>query len=191
MAIDFTKISGFKEGMTAEEKLGLLTNYEPPMPDLSGYIKKDSFDKTASELAEAKRLLKAKLTEDEQKEAERAAAQAAIKAELEELKKEKIVSDSKAKFLGLGYDEKLASETARAFVEGDTEKLFSNLQLHLESVRKVERAGAMANAPKPAPGVGVASTEIEQLENRLAKETKLENKIAIRRQIEDLKNTKT
>ena len=60
MAIDFTKMAGYKEGMTAEDKLGLLTNYEPPMPDLSGYIKKDSFDKTASELAEAKKTFKGK-----------------------------------------------------------------------------------------------------------------------------------
>jgi hypothetical protein len=154
MAFDFTKLAGYKPEMTADEKLALLEKYEPPAPDLTGYIKKDTFDKTASELAEAKRQLKAKMTEDEQKEAERIAAETAIKAELEALRKDKTISDSKAKFLGLGYDEKLAAETAKALADGDMEKVFSNQQIHIENVRKAERAAALASDPKPPAGSG-------------------------------------
>ena len=65
--MDITKIEGYKPDMTADEKLSLLEKFEPPTPDYTGFIKKDAFDKTASELAEAKRQLKAKLSEDEQK----------------------------------------------------------------------------------------------------------------------------
>lgn len=154
MAFDFTKIAGYKDTMTAEEKLALLDKYEAPAPDYSGYIKKDSFDKTASELAEAKRKLKEKQTEDERKEAERLEAEAAIKAELEALRKDKTISDSKAKFLGLGYDEKLAAETAKALADGDMEKVFANQQIHIENVKKAERAAALANDPKPPAGGG-------------------------------------
>ena len=67
MAFDFTQLDGFKPEMTADERLALLDKYEPPKADFTGYIQKPTFDKVASELAEAKRLLKAKMTEDEQK----------------------------------------------------------------------------------------------------------------------------
>ena len=159
MAFDFTKLEGYKPEMTAEEKLALLNKYEPPTPDYTGYIKKDTFDKTASELAEAKRKLKEKQTEEERKEAERLEAEAAIKAELEALRKDKTISESKAKFLGLGYDEKLATETAKALADGDMEKVFANQQIHIENVKKAERAAALANDPKPPAGSG-GNTEI-------------------------------
>ncbi len=41
MKIDITKIEGYRDGMTAEEKLTLLGEYEIPDPDYSGYVKKD------------------------------------------------------------------------------------------------------------------------------------------------------
>lgn len=154
MAFDFTKLDGYKPEMSPEEKLALLDKYEAPAPDYSGYIKKDSFDRTASDLAEAKRKLKEKQTEDERKEAERLEAEAAIRAELEALRRDKTISDSKARFLGLGYDEKLAAETAKALADGDMEKVFSNQQIHIENVRKAERAAALANDPKPPAGSG-------------------------------------
>lgn len=152
MKIDITKIDGYRENMSAEEKLELLLNYEVPDPDYSGYVKKSVFDKTASELADTKKKLKEKMTEEEIKEAERLAAQQALQAELEALRKEKTISENKAKFLSLGYDEKLAAETAKALVEGDMEKVFANQQIHIENVRKAERAAALANDPKPPAG---------------------------------------
>jgi hypothetical protein len=154
MAFDFTKLTGYREDMTAEEKLALLDKYEPDKPDLTGYIQKSTFDKTASELAEAKRQLKAKQTEEERKEAERLEAEAAIKAELEALRREKTISDSKARFLGLGYDEKLAAETAKALADGDMDKVFANQQIHIENVKKAERAASLAGDPKPPAGSG-------------------------------------
>ena len=154
MAFDFTKLDGYKPEMSPEEKLALLDKYEAPAPDYTGYIKKDSFDKTASELAEAKRQLKAKMTEDEQKEAERIAADAAIKAELDALRKETATSKNKAKFLGLGYDEKLAAETATALADGDMDKVFANQQIHIDNVKKAERAASLAGDPKPPAGSG-------------------------------------
>lgn len=154
MAFDFTKLDGYKPEMSPEEKLALLNKYEPPAPDFTGYIKKDAFDRTASELAEAKRQLKAKQTEDEQKEAARLEAEKAIKDELDALRKDKAISESKAKFLGLGYDEKLAAETAQALAAGDMDRVFANQATHLENVKKAAAASALAGDPKPPAGAG-------------------------------------
>ena len=52
--IDVSTIEGFAN-MTAEQKVEALANYEFPDPDYTGYVKKDVFDKTASELASWKK----------------------------------------------------------------------------------------------------------------------------------------
>lgn len=149
MKIDFTKIEGYREDMSAEEKLALLEKWEP-----DGWVKKEVFDRTASELAEYKRKLKEKMSEEERKEAERQEAEAALKTELESLRKEVAITKNKAKFLSLGYDEKLAEDTARALAEGDFEKVFANQAIHLENVKKAAIAAALANDPKPPAGGG-------------------------------------
>ena len=55
--IDTSKIEGYAD-MTAEEKVKALEAYTIADPDYSGYVKKDVFDKTASDLAKAKKDLK-------------------------------------------------------------------------------------------------------------------------------------
>jgi hypothetical protein len=171
MAFDFTKLDGYKPELTADEKLALLEKYEAPAPDDADAKKwKAQFDKTASELAAANKALKAKQTEEERKEAERLEAETAIKTELETLRKENAVTKSKARFLGLGYDEKLAAETATALADGDMEKVFANQAVHLENVKKAERAAALAGDPKPpaggAPGAVDYAKEIAAAQER-------------------------
>ena len=63
MKIDVTKIEGYSE-MSAEEKLAALESYTIPDPDYTGYVKKDAFDKAASEAAEWKRKHNALLSEE-------------------------------------------------------------------------------------------------------------------------------
>jgi hypothetical protein len=153
MPIDITKMEGYKPELTADEKLALYAKYEPPAPDLTGFIKKSMFDQTASELAEAKKALKAKMSENEQKEAERLANEAAIKTELENLRKENAVTKHKSNFLGLGYDDALATDAAKALADGDLTKVFANQKIHIENVKKAERASALAGDPRPPAGV--------------------------------------
>lgn len=165
MGFDFTKIDGYKAEMTAEEKLALLDKYQEPTIDYSGYVKKDLFDKTSSELAEIKKQLKARMTDDEQKEAERKANEEAIKNELEMLRKEKTILDNKSQYLGLGYDDELASDTAKAFAEGDMAKVFVNQKVFIENLKKVERATAYTEGAEPPAGRGsAAETTKEQQE---------------------------
>ena len=148
--MDLTKIEGYSESLSADEKLKLILGYEPPEP--TGVVKKDVFDRTASELAEAKKQLKAKMTEDEQKEAERIAKEAEKDAKLAQLEKEVSLTKNRAKFLGLGFDDKLAEETALAMSEGNFDKVFENQAKHIENVKKAERASALAGDPKPEAG---------------------------------------
>ena len=60
--IDTSKIEGYAE-MTAEQKVEALEKYSIADPDYSGYVKKDLFDKTASELAQSKKDLKARMSD--------------------------------------------------------------------------------------------------------------------------------
>ena len=154
--IDTSKIENY-ENMSAEEKLAALEAFEYEADNTDAERLKAAVSKANSEAAELKRQLKARMTEDEQKEAERAAKEAEKDALLESLKKDKTISDSKAKFLGLGYDEKLAAETAKALADGDMDKVFANQQIHIENVKKAERAAALASDQKPPAGSGGAT----------------------------------
>jgi len=167
MAFDFTKLDGYRPEMTADEKLALLDKYEAPAPDYTGYIKKDAFDRTASELAEAKRQLKAKQTEEEQKEAARLEAEKAIKDELDTLRKENAVTKSKAEFLALGYDDALAADAAKALADGDLAKVFANQKLFVENLKKAERAAALADGGGGEPPAGKGATKDEKEKQEL------------------------
>jgi len=151
--MDFSKIKGYSETLTADEKLKLITEYVPEEPDLKGYVLKDLFDRTSSDLAGTKKLLKEKLSEAEIKEAERLAAETSIKEELNAYKKKEATATYKSKFLEIGYDPKLAEESAAALIDADTEKFFQNQKAHLEAIKKAALASALVD-DKPLPSGG-------------------------------------
>lgn len=148
MKIDVTKIEGYAD-MTPEQKLAALEGYDMPDPDYSGYVKKDVFDKTASELAAKKKELTEKMTEDEQKKQKEQEERDELQSKYDKLLHESEVSKFKAKLLGMGYDEKLADDAAEAMANGDSEKVFANQKKHLEAVEKKIRAEALKDTPKP------------------------------------------
>ena len=84
--IDVSTIEGFAN-MTAEQKAEALANYEFPDPDYTGYVKKDVFDKTASELASWKKKHNELLSEEERKK----------------LENEQMFEEMKNKLAGLGF----------------------------------------------------------------------------------------
>ena len=150
MNIDTSTIDGF-DSMTAEQKVEALLKVEvPEKVDLASYVKKDLFDKTASELAEAKKAAKAKMTEEEAAAAEREAKWAEMEAKLKELETEKTISTYKASYLAMpGFDEKLAEETAKALADGDMKKVFDNQQKANAAYEKKLRAEMVKQDPKP------------------------------------------
>lgn len=153
--IDVSKIEGF-EAMSAEEKIAALTGYDFPEAPASGNAELDRYKaavtKANAEAAEYKRQLREKQTE-----AERAAADAAenarkVQEELATLKAEKAIAGYKAKYLGLGYSEDLATSTAEALQRLDLDTVFANQAIHDEEQRKAADKAALNNQPGLTPG---------------------------------------
>lgn len=146
--IDVTQIEGYAD-MTAEEKLKALEGYDVSEPDYSGWVKKDLYDKTASELASKKKELRDKLTDDEAAKQKEKEERETMQKELDALRRESTVSKNKAKLIGLGYDEGLAEETAEAMADGNLDKVFAGQKKHLEAFEKKIRADLLKDTPKP------------------------------------------
>lgn len=156
MKIDLSTIEGYAD-MTPEEKIKAIESLDVPDPDYSDYVKKDLFDKTASELADKKRELRDKLSEDEAVKLKEAEERQALQENYDKLLHKVNVSDNKAKLLALGYDEKLAEETAEAMASGELEKVFINQKKHMDSFEKKIRAEVLKDTPKPT-GDGKSET---------------------------------
>ena len=164
--IDTSKIEGYAD-MTPEQKVEALEKYAIADPDYSGYVKKDVFDKTASELAQTKKDLKARMTEEERAKAEHDAELAEYKTKYEELQKEKNIAKNRAEFISAGYDEALAQETAEALEKGDYATVFKNQKAVIETVKKIAKGEAAAKIPTPAGKAdeGAKTVTKEQFDN--------------------------
>lgn len=163
--IDTSTIEGYSD-MTPEQKIAALEAYESAKPDYSGYVKKDVFDKTASELAAKKKELNAKLSEDEKKRRQEQEDREKLQSAYDQLLRDSKISKFKAELLAMGYEDKLASETAEAMVAGDNDKVFANQKKQLEVVQKAARAEALKKTPKPQPdddGKAMTLTEFRKL----------------------------
>lgn len=138
---------------------------------------KDAFDKASSELAEAKKKEKAKMSEEEKK-----------KAELEE--KDKKFSDMEKeltmlkmeKTLSKTFDEKTTKEVSEAIITSDTEKLVDLIFKSQEEFRKrvMEEAKAEFSKKGKIPGANDSGGEgdnskIAELAKK--KSAKVENKV--------------
>lgn len=154
-------IEGF-DSMTAEQKVEALLKVEVPEKiDLAGYVKKDLFDKTASELAEAKKTLKGKMSEDEAAKAQADADRKALEDKYAELLRKSTISEHTARFIAMpGYDEKLARETAEALFDGNMDKVFENQQKANAAYEKKLRAEMVKSDPKPE-GAGGGSEKTD------------------------------
>lgn len=142
----------YKEGITVEEIESALAEVEIPA-DQSAEIErlKAALSKSNSENAEWKKKHREALSEEERKAQETADLIKQLQEENATLTRESNVSKHKAKFLGMGYEEALASDAAVAMTDGDMEKLFSYQQKHQEALEKKIRADALKSTPKPVP----------------------------------------
>lgn len=166
MKVDISKIAGF-DTMTAEEKLKALLDTDFDV-DHSGYIAKEQFDKVSSQLAEAKRNLKSRQSEEEQKASEREQQFKELQENYNNLVMKNSISEHKAKFIAMGYDEKLAENTADALVKGDTSTVFANQQAFLKSYADSIRSDAMKNYKPLASGAAKAEQEEANIGSKLA-----------------------
>lgn len=154
----------YKDGMTVEEIEAALVDVTPPSNDSSEIERlKAALSKSNSEAAGYKKQLREKMTEDEQKAQKEAEERAELQAAYEKLLSETQISKNKAKFLSLGYDEKLAEETAEAMVKGDSEKVFTNQLKHQQNLEKKIRADVLKDTPPPVGGNGDDVMTLEKL----------------------------
>ena len=162
MKIDTKKIEGY-EAMTAEEKVQALESH-----DFDGYVEKKVFDDAAREASEYKKKWKATLTEKEQLEIEEAEKRKEMEDRLKQLEDEKQMASYTAKYVGLGYDNDLASETARALLDGDMDKVFSNQQKFAETKEAELKKQMLESTPTPPPGGDKKMTKEEFMKMSLA-----------------------
>lgn len=149
MKIDTTKIPNFDT--LPDEVKSAITGMELN-PDLSRYVEKTVFDRKASEASELSKKLREKMSEDEQKKADNDKAFEDMKAELEKLRRNNTIADYKAEYLTMGYDEKLAGETAEALADGKYETVFAIQKKHIEMLKKAASAERIADNPVPPAG---------------------------------------
>ena len=153
----------YKEGMSVEDIENALKDIDLPTDNSAEIDRlKTALSRSNSEAADYKKQLREKMSAEEVKAKEDAEKYEEIVKERDALLKEKTIATHKAKFLGLGYDEKLANETAEAIVNGELDKMFANYKKHLDDNEKRIRAEVLKETPKPEGGGGKA-TSVEDI----------------------------
>lgn len=146
----------YKENMTLSDIDAILKDKN--LVDTSALPKqvdKAVFDKTASELAAAKKQLKEKMTAEEQAKAE----QDTFKQQLADLQKENQQMKLKDSFIGNGYDAKTAASLAEAYSSGDMAKFASLNSSYMETQKKDIAAKVKEDLLKSTPGIGAGNKQ--------------------------------
>jgi len=143
--------SAYKEGMT-EDEISTALEAVGHGNDAEVNRLKTALSKANSEAADYKKQLRSKQSDDEAAAAAQKEEHDKLVKENGELKRSIALSESKGKLLAMGYDEKLADETAAAMVDGDMEKVMANQSKYLEAQKKAIQADAMRKTPRPAAG---------------------------------------
>lgn len=122
---------------------------------MNDYAKlKRAFDKTSSELAETKKALKEKMTEQEIASQEKAEAEAEKEEHYKQIERENRIYKIKATYLGLGYTSDEAQRIAEAEADNDFEEK-TKIMSEVEARKKKEmEAEFLANRPDINTGSG-------------------------------------
>lgn len=154
----------YREGMTADEIIAALDGIELPA-DQSAEIDrlKNALSKSNSEAADYRKQLREKMSADELKAKEDSDKLEELQSKYDALLKESEITKNKARLLALGYEDKLAGETAEAIVNGELDKVFANQKKHLDSVEKKIREEVLTSTPRPTGGSGKGKSAEEIL----------------------------
>jgi len=143
--------TAYKEGMT-EDEISTALQAAGTGNDAELNRLKAALSKANSEAADYKKQLRGRQTEDEVAAAERKATMDKLTQENSELRRSISLSEKKAKLLGIGYDDKLATDTATAMVDGDMEKVIANQEKYLKAKEQEILKKKMQTTPRPTPG---------------------------------------
>lgn len=138
----------YKEGMTEDELSAALEaihgNRDAEMNKL-----KNALSKANSEAADWKKKLRDKQSDDENKRQEEKEQFEKIAQENAELKRSIALTEKKAKLIGMGYEEKMAEETATAMIDGDMDKVLEYQSKYLETQKKTIETDLLKKTPRP------------------------------------------
>ena len=146
----------YTEGMSIEDLMAL--EIEEPKVDMSKFVSKEVFDKTASEAAKYKKEARATMSEAEQKALADAEKYAEVVAERDKLLAEKTIAENSSGLVALGYDEKTAKEVAAAFMNGDFATVISAQAKFVDAQKKAAIADKVKETPVPPVGNGDGKT---------------------------------
>lgn len=122
---------------------------------------KNANDKLSKEIATVKQNLREKMTAEEQLAEEQKQQREEHEREFEEMKRELAETKSVKKLMGtLGMDEELATDTAKAISDNDTDKIFENLAKHIKSVEEASYQKAIKDRPSVPAGNGSDSVAL-------------------------------
>lgn len=130
-------------------------------------------DTASTEAANFKKQLRAKMTANEQEEAEKKARDEAIEKELQELRNESRINKYSKRFMGVGMDETFATELAGLIGEiAEPDKFFSALDKFVKATVKKAGEDSVEALVKSNPGIkaGNGDGAGESLAVRKAKE---------------------
>lgn len=147
----------YKEGMTEEEISAALESAKVGTKEVVDNTAdldklKSQLSKANAEAADYKKQLRSRQSADEAAAADQKALMDKLTQENTDLKRSIALADKQTKLLSMGYDEKLAAETAAAMVDGDMDTVMKNQTTFIESQKKLIKADAMKNTPRPAAG---------------------------------------
>ena len=138
----------------ADEQKVYAKTVEEQMTELLAENKrmKKAVDKATADASDWKKKFLATQSESEKLSMEKAERDAALKEELEALRKESKVNKFAKSFMACGYSEEMATKAAEAQYSGDTDELFRLQKLHSDNMAKQIRADIMKTMPVPATG---------------------------------------
>ena len=181
MKIDTSTIQGFNE-MTLEQKLEAVLGMDIQSPDMTGWVKKDVFDAKASEAADLSKKLRAKMTEEEAAKAAELAEKEELKRKIEELTRKDSISTYRSRYLAMGYDDKLALETAEAIADGDMEKVLANGEKFKADIEKKMRSDILKGTPRPDSdnsGKTMTVEEISKIKDASERQAAIANNLSL------------
>lgn len=172
--------SAYKEGMTVEEIELALADIVLPSSDEETQKLRNALTKANSEAAKLKKELRSKTSDQEMKELESQSQLEELKEKYDALLKETTLAKNKANLIALGYEEKLAEDTAKAMLDGDTSKLFANQKKFKDAIEKQVKDDLMKGTPEPTGGNGntkLTKDDILNMKDPLARQEAIANNI--------------
>lgn len=138
----------YKEGMSLEE-------INSALADLTFHTDSDftnlknNISKLTSECKEWKTKYQSTLDAGELAKQQAEEERTNMLNELNLLKRDKNIADLKSQFLGIGYSEELASDTAIATLDGDTAKVLANQKKFADELVANTKKDLIKDNPKP------------------------------------------